>query len=238
MRSDKQKETSRRNGAQSRGPVTGAGKQRSAGNAARHYITSKALLIPGEAAEELEAHFAGYLARFQPADAVEADLVHNLAFITWRQRRLWRREADIITAETKHPKAGDADTQRRAASAAWRSLAWASTIPLLHREEAGLRRAYDRTLNNLLELRQNRPDPPPPDHDAKLRNEPEPTVSTNHTNAIPVPPARQPEPDPPPAELSEYGIRTVSSVQPPEPGVAACSRFASASEIRTTVPCR
>jgi hypothetical protein len=81
MRSDKQKGTSRRNGAKSRGPVTDGGKQRSAANSTKHGLTSAALLIPGESAEELDA---AYRERFRPADAVELDLVNNVAFISWR----------------------------------------------------------------------------------------------------------------------------------------------------------
>lgn len=95
MRSDKQKDTSRRNGAKSRGPLTAAGKQRSSANSYKHGISSQALLIPGESQADLDAHFGAYRDRFNPADAVELDLVDNLASITWRRRRLWRREGRL-----------------------------------------------------------------------------------------------------------------------------------------------
>jgi hypothetical protein len=204
MRTDKQNETSRRNGAKSRGPVTDPGKQRSSANAAKHYITSKALLIPGEPAEELDAHFAGYRARFQPADAPELDLVDSLAFLAWRQRRLSRREADLITQRADCSAHADADTQRRAASASWAALAQYAALPLLHREEVNLRRAYDRTLKNLLLLQQTRPDQPAP---PVLQNEPEPTQTPSETNILEASPAME---SALPA-VSENGIRSVSS---------------------------
>ncbi|HET8550714.1 MAG TPA: hypothetical protein VFL57_22050 [Bryobacteraceae bacterium] len=208
MRSDKQKETSRRNGAKSRGPVTGAGRQRSAQNAAKHHITSKALVIPGESQEELDSHFAAYRERFRPADVVELDLVHNLAFITWRQRRLWRREADLITVAAARKEDEGIEC---APSEGWKSLTFTPAVALLHREEANLRRAYDRTLKNLADLQSTRPELPPPSHDRKLQNEPDQQSTPWETTDI-----RPPQPAPaqlPP--LSENGNGFVLS--PPEP---------------------
>jgi hypothetical protein len=213
MRTDKQNETSRRNGAKSRGPVTGAGKQRSSVNAAKHYFTSKAFLIPGESADALDAHFSAYRARFAPVDEVELDLVDSLAFIAWRQRRLSCREADLITERTECSATAEANAQRRAASASWATLAQSAGIPLLHREEVNLRRAYDRTLKNLLLLQQTRPDPPEcsPEPEPPLRpdlqNEPEPPSSTTESNILEASPAAGVAAD----TVFENGIRSVSS---------------------------
>jgi hypothetical protein len=211
MRSDNQKETSRRNGAKSRGPVSDAGKQRSSQNALKHGICSKALLIPGESADDLDRHFAAYRTRFQPIDPVEGDLVDNLAFIAWRQRRLWRKEAELITEKTRSQfkQSSDADVEHQCASQAWSWLP-DSTVALLQREETNLRRAYDRTLKNLRELQDMRPEPQPPEADAKMQNEPEPELTASLTNALQAHPMTRPAAPP----LSENGIGTVSPPQP------------------------
>jgi hypothetical protein len=210
MRTDKQNESSRRNGAKSRGPVTDAGKQRSSANAAKHYITSRALLIPGESSDELDRHFAAYCARFRPVDGVELDLVENLAFVAWRQRRLSRREADLITEGTACSSQAGLDTQRRAASASWEKLAQYAAMPLLHREDVNLRRAYDRILKTLLLLQQTRPDSPSSEPDppspTELQNEPEPDLSPSDSNILEASPNNAATPQPP----SENGIRSVS----------------------------
>jgi hypothetical protein len=188
MRSDKQKEAARRNGAKSRGPVTDSGKQRAAQNSAKHYLTSTALLIPGESAAELEAHFAAYRERFRPADPVELDLVDNLAFVTWRQRRLWKREAELVAEAMERSdalhEALNLESCSSSPSGAWKTLCEGPVVGMLHRVEAGLRRAFDRTLKNLQELQAARPVPLPPDGDASLQNEPEPACNSHAVRDI------------------------------------------------------
>lgn len=75
MRSVRQIEASRVNGAKSRGPVTAAGKQRSSQNSIRHGLTSKVVVLAGENKEEFDRVLAAYLARWQPADQPERDIV-------------------------------------------------------------------------------------------------------------------------------------------------------------------
>jgi hypothetical protein len=56
-----------------------------------------------------------------------------------------------------------------------------------------LRRAYDRTLKNLLLLQQTRPDQPAP---PALQNEPQPTVIASETNMLQASPSAPATPEP------------------------------------------
>jgi hypothetical protein len=97
-------EAARLNGARSRGPVTEAGKRRSAMNALKHGLTAdRFTLAPGEdgkAYDELESRLA---ARFAPSDEVAAHLVQRLASVMWRQYRGDRIEAEVLAQrERRH----------------------------------------------------------------------------------------------------------------------------------------
>jgi hypothetical protein len=238
VRSDKQKETSRRNGAKSHGPVTDAGKQQSAKNASKHYITSKALIIPGESGADLDTHFAAYHQRFRPTDQVERDAVDNLAFTAWRLRRLWGREAILITTacDTRRDLLPERGAPPRTPTEAWRRLANGPALVLLQREEAGLRRAYDHTLKNLRDLQSSRPVQNEPDGGASfsspaLQNEPEPLA------ASPAAPdhAAHPEPEPPPAATPPVVLQC--SNQSFSVGGGTCLSCDSSSYSSCALPC-
>ena len=102
-------ETARRNGALSRGPVTPEGKARSARNASRHGICARTLVPadPGEAAALAELR-AAFLARWQPMDAAEANLVEELVFAAWRQVRL-RAVEDAVLARAQRGQPASPD---------------------------------------------------------------------------------------------------------------------------------
>ncbi|MEK0081807.1 hypothetical protein [Benzoatithermus flavus] len=97
-------EAARLNGAKSRGPVTEAGKRRSAMNALKHGLTAdRFTLSRGEDAEayaELESRLA---ARFAPQDEIAAHLVQRLASVMWRQYRGDRIEAEVLAQRERRP---------------------------------------------------------------------------------------------------------------------------------------
>ena len=101
-------ETSRRNGALSRGPVTPAGKARSARNATRHGLCARTLVLEdGADALALAELRAALFARWQPLDAAEAHLVEELVFAAWREVRLRAVEdAVLVQAATGAPPPG------------------------------------------------------------------------------------------------------------------------------------
>ena len=88
------------NGARSKGPITQAGKVRSARNATRHGICARsALPVDPEDVAALAALRAAMLARHQPLDEAEAHWVEELVFVAWRQCRL-RVLEDAVLAQT------------------------------------------------------------------------------------------------------------------------------------------
>ena len=89
-------ETSRRNGARSRGPKTAAGKARSARNATRHGLTARTVVLVRE--EERAAHAAlraDLSARLRPQGALEEHWARHLLDALWRLSRL-----DLLEART------------------------------------------------------------------------------------------------------------------------------------------
>ena len=93
MRSLKQIEASRVNGAKSKGPVTAAGKQRSSQNSIRHGLASKVVLLANESREEYDRVLNAYIARYRPADEPERDLVGDIVAARWRLNRTLALEA-------------------------------------------------------------------------------------------------------------------------------------------------
>ena len=92
-------DTARRNGALSKGPITEAGKARSARNAIRHGVCARTMApIDAEDAAALAA--ARRHARpASPPDEAEAHWVEELVFVAWRQRRLRVLEDAVLTPE-------------------------------------------------------------------------------------------------------------------------------------------
>jgi hypothetical protein len=88
--------SNRKNAQRSTGPRTPEGKAVSSQNAARHYLTSKQVVIPGEDPAEYDALRASLVADLKPANAIEVDLVEELAAGSWRLKRAHRIETAIL----------------------------------------------------------------------------------------------------------------------------------------------
>jgi hypothetical protein len=100
MRSEKQIEASRNNGAKSNGPKSKEGKANAAKNSNRHNLTgSYLILLSTEDPVEFLHHENEYLRRFQPIDGVEGDLVRKLIAASWREKRMDVMEASILELE-------------------------------------------------------------------------------------------------------------------------------------------
>lgn len=99
MRSERQSETSRINGAKSRGPKTPPSRAPSSMSAEDHAITDKTLTLRNES-EDLFKHMLGaYFDLFQPANQMELDIVCDIAAARWRLRRIWRYQTAMIDVE-------------------------------------------------------------------------------------------------------------------------------------------
>jgi len=84
MRSEKQIQASRTNGARSRGPVTAQGKRNSSRNNLRHGFSARDSSLEHNLPPAFAALEAEYRADFQPNTACEMQLVHTMAVARWR----------------------------------------------------------------------------------------------------------------------------------------------------------
>src|SRR3954466_10620235 len=97
--SDRRTVANRRNARKSTGPRSPEGKSRSALNAVKTGCFARTPLLPGEEPGELEGFVGEIIEDLSPANAVERDLAERVAGLSWRRRRLWRAEEEILARE-------------------------------------------------------------------------------------------------------------------------------------------
>ena len=144
-------DSSRANGARSRGPITPEGKERSSTNALRHALLAKCVVLENESNECFDDLVTQHIRRFAPADGVEFAMIEEMVAANWRMRRAWAIENRLMEKAIAKQPPGD-DLSRLAD--AFSQLAASPELNLLHRYEARLHRIYQRALNNLLRLRE------------------------------------------------------------------------------------
>jgi hypothetical protein len=88
--------TNRANAEHSTGPKTPEGKAVASRNATKHSLTSKQVVIPGEDPAEYETHRGDLVAALKPANALESELVEELAASSWRLKRAHRIETAVL----------------------------------------------------------------------------------------------------------------------------------------------
>jgi hypothetical protein len=86
----------RANAKRSTGPRTADGKAKSAMNAVRHGLASRAALLDGEDPAELEQLARELDADLRPRGALQRELVGRIVGIAWRLRRLARAEERLL----------------------------------------------------------------------------------------------------------------------------------------------
>jgi hypothetical protein len=87
------------------GPRTEAGKAQSSLNAVKHGLCSQRAVIPGEDPAEWEAFRDAIVRGYAPSGLLERELAERVALQMWRQRRVARYEAELITAIYDEPAA-------------------------------------------------------------------------------------------------------------------------------------
>ena len=180
-------ESSRINGAKSRGPVTPEGKQRSSLNSVRHGLLAKSVCLTNEDPEGFKEILQDFLTRLQPTDNVELRLVEQIASCAMRLGRLASTETALFDMEMDKQQA-EIEKQFQKIDHTWRfALAFRSladnskALPLYLRYEAAITRQYDRALKQLLTLRSKFPVMP----ETAVQNEPneEPTTTNDERRA-------------------------------------------------------
>jgi hypothetical protein len=100
MRSQKQIEASRTNGAKSRGPVTTIGRLNSAHPNWRKSLLSRSIVAKNESRDRFDEINQSLIQELQPTTAIESLLVQKMVVAQWRQMRLWGLEKRSIDLKT------------------------------------------------------------------------------------------------------------------------------------------
>jgi hypothetical protein len=159
MRTQKQIEASRRNGARSKGPATPEGKSRSSRNATRHGLDGGAIVLSNEDVHAYRRLLDDYILEWQPATRGEHDLVRDLVNARWRLDRVLTFETSALDLEMDrqrdsiHLEIASTD-EATLATIAFSTLADSGrTLPMLSRHEGRLRRIIDRSTERLTAVR-------------------------------------------------------------------------------------
>lgn len=146
---------SRQNGAKSRGPVTSEGKLISSANALKHGLLAEAIVIDGEAAEQLAALSAAFHQEFRPRTQTETHHVETMIMCRWRLHRVWELESANLNLEIEKLRAAlDLQNTRTRAVLAFRNLSDQShSLDLMSRYESKFARAFIRAHKCLMELK-------------------------------------------------------------------------------------
>jgi hypothetical protein len=89
-------EAARINGRKSRGPKTPQGRANASMNATTHGLTAKTLILQNESQAEFLEMLNAYIDVFKPANAIEVEVVSDIAAARWRLRRMWRYQTAIL----------------------------------------------------------------------------------------------------------------------------------------------
>ena len=199
-------EQSRVNGSKSNGPSSPAGKQASKEANMVHGFRSSTIAIHSEDKEAYDAHLDSYLARDQPIDKVESDLVGLLAVNMFQIMRITSIEAALFDLEIALMDAEADDTFDRMdnygrLALAFKKSAGDNVLDLLRRYKTTAERAYHRALQAIETIKKERPAqqpvPAPASEKPISADEPEKTrpdkTPPNIENA-PEPPATSVQP--------------------------------------------
>jgi hypothetical protein len=148
MSSQRRIDSSRANGARSRGPKTAKGLARSQSATLTHGLTARQIVLPGESEDEFRALRDAYLVGFRPRSPHEVDLVTVLAATRWRLNRLACFEVDLYNAEMARQEPG-IPKEFKLAAAYCTLCDESNAIANLYRYTARLNRLYWAALEKL-----------------------------------------------------------------------------------------
>jgi hypothetical protein len=209
---------SRANGAKSKGPVSEAGKAKSSQNARDHGACAAIVTLSPEEEELYGKIHELYMARLQPRDQVEYDLVEQIVFCNYRMRQVWARETAVlglqmtIDRETVDMEWTNPQFVSRQALAYIESLKESNALPLLQRYARSLSTQAERTLKTLMDLRKHRlppaVKPDPVQLEVGERIEPSPKIERPEDEACETP-AASVESAPEPCVAPELPLESV-----------------------------
>jgi hypothetical protein len=180
MSSRQLRKIARQNGAQPAGTKTPEGIQKLSINPLRHGMIGKALVLTNESHAQYDALEAEYIARFQPADGVEMDLIDDMVTARWRLRRIWTMQTaafdlkmDQMEVEIAE-KFTSIDEPTRTIVAFSNMANNEKSVQLLLRYETTYNRMYNRAMKMLQDLQKDRVNHALSTVSEELRNDPKP----------------------------------------------------------------
>jgi hypothetical protein len=153
---------SRINGAKSHGPVSPAGKARSAQNATTHGLTSRRVVLDNENVAIYNSILDRYTNLFAPQDVVEHDLVETMVSARWRIRRSQAMASATLNLAVLESEAEINENVKNADPALAQAYALramgrqSSQVTTLQLHEDRFQRMYDRAYKLLSRHRGNK----------------------------------------------------------------------------------
>ena len=123
-------EANRRNAQKSTGPRTAEGKARSRHNAAKHGLTARSGLLPGEDAEEFGALQQMLIGRFKPCNDTELTLVERIAIDIWTSDRAAQAASKRLAERLRHGPLEQTKAEKDEAIELGGRLFWQPSFPL------------------------------------------------------------------------------------------------------------
>lgn len=142
------------NGAQSHGPVTEEGKQRSSLNSMRHGLLAECTVNKLESNEIFDIVVNDHTTCFEPQNGVEEGLIEEMVSAHWRSCRLRAMENNMMDEAIDNTSPDDDGLTR--VTDAFSSLTMKPAYHLLDVYEGRLHRRYHRAVNTMLTLQENR----------------------------------------------------------------------------------
>jgi hypothetical protein len=101
MSSQRKIESTRINGARSRGAHTEQGRRAFALSAVTHGLTAKTVVLQNESQEDYNVELLNYLDHFRPQGMLEQHLVRQLAAASWRLTRYAAVESGVFNEKMR-----------------------------------------------------------------------------------------------------------------------------------------
>ena len=152
MSSQRRIDSSRANGAKSRGAVTPAGKYNSSRNNLRHGLLAKSAVLEEERSEAFLELLADLTREHNAQTETQRTLVEHMAMARWRIARLWAIERELLQSEIHKPEHIQQSPTARVTRAFASLVERDGVFSLLNRYEARFDRQYARSLNLLIKL--------------------------------------------------------------------------------------
>jgi hypothetical protein len=154
MRTPKQIQASRANGARSKGPVTAQGKRNSSRNSIRHGLLAETVVLEDEHTGRFLELLNDLLDEHQPATPTQTMLVETLATAIWKQKRIWGMQKVAFDEDVSSVDSASESPALRAVLALRASPECVRSHELMLRYEIAFDRQISRTLLRLQQLQE------------------------------------------------------------------------------------